>query len=104
RHLRNLPRHKAEGQLFPLKQLLALNDYPQPQYVPAFYAQSVSVVEFLAKEKGPQVVTQFVRDGLRQGYESALQKHYGLSFAELEARWRSATFNEPDTGMAERRR
>ncbi len=95
RHLHNLPQHRQDNQLFPVKQLLQLNDYPDPRYIGSFYAESVSVVEFLAHEKGPQTFTAFVRDGLRGGYEAALKKHYGMQdFNELEQRWRKYAFTE----------
>jgi hypothetical protein len=95
RHLRNLAQHRQEGQLFHLRQLVQMNDYPQPQQIPAFYAQSVSLVDFLSHEKGPQVFCQFVRDGLRSGYDSALQRHYGYrSFEELESQWSAVAFRD----------
>jgi hypothetical protein len=95
RHLRNLPRHRQERQLFALRQLVNMNDYPAPQYVGAFYAQSVSLVEFLSAEKGPATFTQFVRDGMRNGYDSALTRYYGYrSFDELEERWHAYAFGD----------
>jgi hypothetical protein len=95
RHLRNLPRHRQENQLFPLRQLVNMNDYPDPRYIGSFYAQSVSLVDFLSRDKGPEVFTQFVRDGMHNGYDSALQKYYGLrSFDELEQRWRKYAFED----------
>jgi hypothetical protein len=95
RHLRNLPRHHQENQLFTLRSLIQMNDYPEPQRIGPFYAQSVSVVEFLAHEKDPQTFTQFVREGLRAGYENALVRYYGLrTFEELEQRWRSYALGE----------
>lgn len=87
-HRRNLLRFQQEGQLFAVKELLQLQDYPQPRRIGAFYAQSVFVVDFLARQRGPQVLTAFVRDGLREGYEAALRKHYGFrDFAELQTSW-----------------
>jgi hypothetical protein len=94
RHLRNLPRYGQDHQLFPLRQLVQMTDYPPGPQVGAFYAQSVSFVEYLTQEKGPQVFTQFVRDGLRSGFDSALQRYYGYrSFDELEQRWRAHAFS-----------
>ncbi len=89
RHLRRLPQHAQDRQLFNLRQLVNMSDYPpSPQQIPAFYAQSVSLVEFLTQGKGPQVLTQFIRDGLRDGYDTALQRYYGYrSFDELERSW-----------------
>jgi hypothetical protein len=86
-HRRNLHKCHAEGLLFGVRELMELSDYPHPRRVGAFYAQSVVLVEFLTKEKGPLVFTEFVRDGLRHGYESALRQHYGWSFAQLEQQW-----------------
>jgi hypothetical protein len=95
RHLRNLPRHRDDRQLFALRQLMQMSDYPEATRVGAFYAQSVSLVEFLSKERDAQVFTQFVRDGLRSGWETALQRHYGYrGFDELEQRWYRAAFTE----------
>jgi tetratricopeptide (TPR) repeat protein len=107
RHLRNLSRCRQEGQVFNLRHLMQLGEYPDPQHISAFYAQSVSLVEFLAHERGHQVFTAFLRDGLREGYESALQRHYGWrSFDELEQRWGSfvARGGASPTAYAERSR
>lgn len=93
RHLRNLSKCRQDGQLFNVRQLMQLNDYPEPRLISAFYAQSVSLVDFLSNEKGPQVFAQFLRDGLKGGYESALKKHYDFkSFDDLNQRWNQKTF------------
>ncbi len=105
RHLRNLPQFRQDRQMFYVRDLIQLNDYPHPSRIGAFYAQSVSLVDFLTKEKGPQTFTQFLREGLRGGYEAALQRHYGYQdFNELERRWRGHAFGEGATqpGIAER--
>jgi hypothetical protein len=50
-------------------------------------------VEFLSKERGPEVFTQFVRDGLRENFDAALARHYGfMNFEDLEARWQAYAF------------
>lgn len=88
RHLRTLPSCSRNGLLFHVRDLMELTDYPEPQLVTAFYAQSVSLVEFLANEKGPQVFAQFLRDALIDGYTEALKRHYGYrTFDELERKW-----------------
>jgi hypothetical protein len=87
-HRQNLARCQQQGALLGLKELMTLEKYPQePIRVSAFYAQSVVLVEMLTNLKGPVVFTNFVRDGLRDGYEPALQKHYGMRFAQLEQMW-----------------
>lgn len=86
-HLRNLAQAASLRQTFGLKELMELPEYPQERRVSAFYAQSVAVVDFLTRIKGPQAVTQFLREGLKDGYESALRRHYDMDFATLEVRW-----------------
>jgi hypothetical protein len=84
-HRRNLI--QAKNQLFRVKELMELNDYPNSKRISAFYAQSVVLVDFLAQQRGPTVFSQFLRDGLRGGYEAALRQHYGWTMEELETRW-----------------
>jgi len=107
RHLHNLPQYYQDRQLFGVQQLMHLADYPDPRYVGQFYAQSVSVVDFLCHEKDTQTFTHFLRDGLRYGYESALQKYYGFrDFNDVEYRWREFAFRDVATvaGAASRGR
>lgn len=69
--------------------------------------QSVSLVEFLSAEKGPESFTRFIRDGLKTGYEAALKRHYGYQdFNELEQHWQRFAFKEGTaiTGVAGRGR
>jgi hypothetical protein len=94
RHLRMLAHHRTEGDLFSARQLICLKDYPEARRVPVFYAESVSLTEFLTQAKGPRTLARFVRDGLRDGYEAALKRHYGWDFDELERRWHQHAFAE----------
>jgi hypothetical protein len=94
-HLRNLARCRQDRQLFLVRDLMRMNDYPDRQLISAFYAESVSLVEFLSNRRGPQVFAQFLRDGLRDGYETALQRHYGYrDFDDLQQRWDRYAFGE----------
>jgi hypothetical protein len=94
RHLHNLPKHRADRHLFGTGQLMTLDAYPDPRYIGPFYAQSVSLVEFLSERSGPLAFTKFLRDGLNGGYEVALQRYYGIqSFAELEQQWMQHAFS-----------
>jgi hypothetical protein len=87
-HRRSLRQCYQDGLLFHLRDLMQLGDYPEPRRVAAFYAESVSLVEFLANEKGPEQLAPFVRDARKLGYEAALKRHYGYgSFEELEQKW-----------------
>jgi len=92
KHLDNLPKHYRDGLLFRLSHLLSMDNYPDARSVGAFYAQGVSLCDYLTKLKGPQVMTAFLRDGQRGGWEPAIQKHYGVNgYAELERQWLAAT-------------
>jgi hypothetical protein len=92
-HLRLLPQYRREGKLFRLETLLKLPDYPDAARVAPFYAQSVSLCQFLLSRKSPPTLTAFLRDGLEKGYELALKTHYGLdSFAQLEEEWLQYAF------------
>jgi tetratricopeptide (TPR) repeat protein len=105
RHRRNLHRCRQDNSLFSVRQLLQLADYPEPRHITAFYAQSVSLVEFLSGLKGPQVFTQFLRDALKLGYEQALSRHYGYrSYEELQQRWAEKAFatHEVTTDVVQR--
>lgn len=93
RHLRNLPNCRRDNALFTMKQLVTMPDYPEPRYITAFYAQSVSLVEFLALEKSHATFTAFLREAVQVGYEKSLEKHYGFkSFDELQQKWQQKTF------------
>ena len=74
---------------------MALKDYPHHRRVGAFYAQSVVLTEFLAERKGPKVLTDFIIDGVRNVYDAALQKHYNLTFTQLEQIWQQEVINNP---------
>lgn len=90
RHTRQMSKLDQEGGLFPLKQLLELRDYPEQGRVGAFYAQSVSVVQYMAGLRGHQVFAQFLKDGMNQGYDAALQTHYGVrDWREMDKGWRA---------------
>jgi hypothetical protein len=105
RHLRNLPKHSQERHLFYLRDLMRLDEYPEPRRVGAFYAQSVSIVEFLSKQKGPPTFARFLADGMQGSYEEALRRHFGYQdFNDLEQRWRAYAFqaNNSSAGVASR--
>jgi tetratricopeptide (TPR) repeat protein len=87
-HKKNLAKFLQNRELIPLRDLMQLPDYPNAAKIGTFYAQSVALVDYLTRLKGPLVFTNFVRDSLRDGYEAALRKHYSFqSFGELQDRW-----------------
>jgi tetratricopeptide (TPR) repeat protein len=93
KHLSNLREYRRAGSLFRMSSLLPMVQYPERRYVGSFYAQSISVVDYLVSLKNPRAFSQFVHEGLYQGWEQALQRHYGIAgFADLEQRWLSHAF------------
>lgn len=102
-HLRNLPTHKRDGALFGVAELMKMADYPDPRRVGAFYAQSVSLVNFLCKKKDAATFARFLREALDGRYEAALERHYGYrSFADLELEWHGHAFGEGSVAAAAR--
>ncbi len=95
-HLNNLPRHRQDDELFPVAELMQMDDYPDVRRIGPFYAESVSLVSFLSAEKGPKAFARFLRDGLEDGYESALKKDYDIKdFDDLQERWQRYAFRAP---------
>ena len=93
-HLKNLPTHRRDQTLFAVGELMKQSEYPEGKRIGAFYAQSVSVVDFLVKKKDAVTFTRFVRMGLKSGYESALEQYYGYrNFAEMEKDWLAHAFS-----------
>lgn len=86
-HLTPLASAYQQGQALSLQELLTVEDYPKDRSkVASFYGQSVCLVEYLCTLKGPQGFVNFMRDANREGDAAALQRNYGLSLAEVEAR------------------
>jgi hypothetical protein len=94
-HRRNLTYYRQQKSLFSVRELMEMPEYPAASRINAFYAQSVSLVDYLTRQRGAVVFAQFMRDGMRGGYEAALKKHYGCKgYRELQERWTQATFTE----------
>ncbi len=68
---------------------MEMPNYPQnPRQISTFYAESVSLVDFLASLRGSQTFMLFLQDSMRYGYEKALRRHFNIgSYSELEDRW-----------------
>src|SRR5260370_18209936 len=76
RHLVKLPGFYRNRQLLGVRQLVHMDDYPDPRSIDAFYAESVSLVEFLSKQRGPEIFTQFFRDGLQNAYQPPFHPYH----------------------------
>ena len=87
-HLKNLSNFTRNGRLYSARQLMTMGEYPPGQWWGLFYAQSVSLVEFLADRGGPDRFVEFMSRSLQNGYEPELKRVYGFgSFDELDREW-----------------
>jgi len=78
-----------EGRVFKLSELMAI-DYPSAEAWNLYYAQSVSLTQFLVAQGSPEQFVGFVRGAQRKGVEIALRESYHIEgFAELENRWQT---------------
>ena len=73
---------------FPLDRLFTAEEYPSD--LMGFYGQGYSISRFLVEMGGRPRFLQFVRDGMRGGWDSATRTHYGLAgLVELDRAWQS---------------
>jgi hypothetical protein len=76
-----------EGRVFKLSELMAI-DYPSAEAWSLYYAQSVSVTQFLVELGSPEQFITFIHNAQRQGIELALREVYHLEgYKALEQRW-----------------
>jgi tetratricopeptide (TPR) repeat protein len=96
RYQRILNQAREDRLVMSMRELLTLDNYPTNQTAAlAFYAQSVSVSQYLSELQGPQTLAKFLSESLKNGtYEPALKKYYSLDLPTLEQRWRTATFGD----------
>jgi hypothetical protein len=87
-HLKNLADLLNRGRVFTARQLMTMDDYPSGNQWPMFYAESVSLVDFLVDRSGPNKFVEFMEGSLKNGYESELKRVYDLAgFEELDGAW-----------------
>jgi hypothetical protein len=91
----------SENRVFDLKELMEM-DYPGASRVDLFYAESASLVRFLARLKDGMRFTAFVKDCMRLGCRSALGTDYGFhDLNDLRDHWKEATFaKHPNTSSS----
>lgn len=69
--------------------LLELEQFRSPHQVPAFYGQSLSLVQFLAEHGEPSEFVSFLELAKERGYDRALREAYGIDgISHLETLWR----------------
>jgi len=78
----------ARGGEIPLARLFQIEDYPKD--LMSFYGQGYSISRFLIEMGGRPRFLRFVRDGLKDGWDSATRVQYQLAnVRELDRAWRS---------------
>jgi hypothetical protein len=78
----------AEGRIFGLDKLMTI-DYPAAKDWNLYYAQSVSLTQFLMSQGTPAQFVSFLKDAQRRGADVALQGTYRINgVADLDRRWR----------------
>ncbi len=74
-----------------LARLFALRDYPGPNELETFNAQSLSVCEFLVARKDRMTFLAFVQRGMQRGWDDSLKRYYGFDgVADFEAVWQQS--------------
>lgn len=91
RHDQLVRQSLAQGRAFRLRVLFHLRDYPSNGMdIMTLYAQGYSVVRFLVETGGRATFLAFLTEGMRRGWDSAVQKVYQCrNIEELEERWLS---------------
>lgn len=69
--------------------LLQMERFASPHQMPAFYGQSLSLVQFLLEQDKPSTFVAFLELAKERGYDHALRKIYAIEgIVELESQWR----------------
>jgi hypothetical protein len=80
--------HLKTETTIPLEKLFELKKYPAKPDL--FYAQGLSVVQYLVAARGTPAFYKFSLDVGKQGLEPALKKNYGFrDLAEMERMWKT---------------
>ena len=88
RHARDLDTAFHSRSTLPLTRLLVDADYPAASQRAEFYAQSLSLVEYLTQLDSPKQFLRFVKLSTEQGHDRALSAIYGMDRRELDRCWR----------------
>lgn len=87
-HQKRLDQLFERGRWLSAEQLMTMKNYPDEDLRDLFYAESVSLVEFLVRHRGAREFIEFVRTASSKEYESELRRVYGFTnFKQLEDSW-----------------
>jgi peptidase MA superfamily protein len=89
-HARDLDAAVAGGTAFRVPELFIKENYPMGDRRAVFYAQSASLVSYLAARGQPSQFVEFAHCAARDGYDAALREIYGIhDVGQLEQFWRT---------------
>lgn len=89
RHRDDLAAAINTGTLFAAVELLSIAEYPPSGRWGTFYAQSVSLAEFLINRRDAVHFVRFLEHAATAGYDAALTECYAISdVRELDRQWR----------------
>ena len=93
-HVRDCQDALRRGTALRIIDVLALEQFSSARQVPAFYGQSLSLVQFLTAADRPETLLRFAEAALENGYDRALRQHYRIDgVAALEREWRKFAAN-----------
>jgi hypothetical protein len=80
---------RSTNRRIPLKQLLAMKEYPRDmQNVLTLYAEGYSLADFLVEAGGRARFLSFLQHAHERGWDSAIKSHYELeNVAALDSQW-----------------
>jgi hypothetical protein len=94
RYTRTLSRCVRDGEVRSMAALFELKDFPADK-ITGFYCQSVSVTEYLVKQKGERHFKIFLADSQRYGVAQALKRQYNIDGPQaLEAAWKHTCLDQ----------
>jgi hypothetical protein len=93
RHERDLDTAIRSNTTLSLDRLLADVDYPSASHRAAFYAQSLSLVDYLTRLNSPQDFVRFASLSTQHGPEHALSIVYNMDTEQLGRNWRTHATN-----------
>lgn len=77
----------SSGRVFPVQHLMAM-DYPDSRYWGLYYAQSVSLTQYLVAQGSPARFVEFLKAAQKNGIEPELKRVYKINgYADLQRRW-----------------
>ncbi len=90
----------GNGTSFRIIDLLELGQFTSPHQAPAFYGQSLLLVQFLIERDEPSKFVPFLESAKELGYDRALHEVYDIDgVVQLESLWRDFAVSSAKAGI-----